>query len=163
MPLNRAMLRGERGLDILDWQASATLAACEDSPGPGRPDALVQGELQGCAATTGRGLLGSTWSSALVLKMDRLLGWLLPPCPGEEWAAAGGWGREVDFIVRLLPSVCCPGAGGAGRVAGLATFLVSAAGVPAWCEGRAGSLGVWQRVSWSACMQQYSTWEGVSE
>ena len=95
----------------------------------------------------------------MVLKMDRRLGWLPPPCPEVEWARAGGCGREADFSVRLLPSALCPGAGGAGRAAGLATFLVSAAGVPVWCEGRAGCLGVWQRgVSWPACMQEYSTW-----
>lgn len=32
VPLNRAILRGERGLDMPDWQASATRAACENSP-----------------------------------------------------------------------------------------------------------------------------------
>ena len=69
----------------------------------------------------------------------------------------------------MLPIMCSSGAGaglgeqlGAGLRAGLheelgaglVTFLVSAGGLTAWGEERAGSLGVWQREDsrpWSPC------------
>ena len=103
------MLRGERGLGTPDWLPSTKWVACEDT--------LVRGEL-GCAATTVGGLLGSIWRSALVLNLDRRLGWLLPPCPGVDWA--GERGRET--LIARLPSVLCPGMRGAGG-------LVQAAGL----------------------------------
>ena len=63
--------------------------------------------------------------------------------------------------------MCCLGVGAGELVqaAGLlATFRVSAAGVPTWCKGRAGGLGVWQGgASWPACMQQHNTWGSERE